>query len=103
MRTLLLLVSSLLLASAGCSSVRDQETLLQKVAFDRGDCPVERLRLVRISPDRRTVEVDACGALRRYQDIHSGNKSSAPAVWLDVTPCSALATPGHAASPPGGP
>jgi hypothetical protein len=57
-----------------------QAILYEKVSFDRPSCPGSALRVVRVSNDCRNAEVDACGAVRRYQNIGENRTT-----WVDVT------------------
>jgi hypothetical protein len=117
MRVILLTLSSLLLVASGCAAMeaeaqaRYNASLVRKIAFDRPGCAAQKMRVVRKSPDERTVEVDACGALVRYQNVtpheafgeHPASLTGGPPTWMDVTPATGLAPPAQAASPPGGP
>ena len=62
---------------------------LDHAAFFHPECPPSRIAVKRMSRNGRYLELDVCGAVRRYQDVSpelSGN--SAPYVdptWVDVT------------------
>jgi hypothetical protein len=93
------------LASGGCVTVdpvtgltsRQQDRLdqaIEQVAFLYPDCPKTELKVARISPDRRYIEVSVCGGVRRYQDISPKNiggegGNGADPVWVDVTAATA--------------
>ena len=85
------------LASSGCASVdpitgltgRQQDRIdqaVQQVAFVHPDCPKTQLKVARVSPDGRHIEISVCGGVRRYQDISPiiGGSAADP-VWIDVT------------------
>ena|SRR5215468_7718384 len=89
------------LASSGCASIdpttgltsRQQDRIdqaIEQVAFLYPDCPKTELKVARVSPDRRYIEVSVCGGVRRYQDISPiiGGSGADP-VWLDVTAATA--------------
>lgn len=67
-------------------------TVGSQVAFDH-NCPKDRIRVIR--SEDNTVDLDVCGAVRRYKSVASGQKGP-PYTWLDVTasfPASALPSP----------
>jgi len=111
MKTLLRASPALLLLAASCagvtpapgtrlSEVSTGDTVMgamrTQVAFDHG-CPPERIRLIRADAPvfATTVDLDICGAVRRYKafmDLTPGESASRP-TWVDVTslyPASAL-------------
>lgn len=66
-------------------------TVAPQVSFDYS-CPNERIRVIR--SERNTVDLDVCGAVRRYKSFASGQATGY--TWLDVTnayPASALPAP----------
>jgi len=52
---------------------------MQQAAFDHR-CPENNIRVLRESDDRRSLELDVCGSVRRYQDV-----SKEGLTWVDVT------------------
>ena len=70
--------------------------LAAEVAFDH-NCPADRIRIIRANAasleSATTVDLDVCGAVRRYKPIRAGEHYGLAATWLDVTslyPASAL-------------
>ena len=72
------------LVSSGCASVdpltgissRQQDRIdraVERVAFIYPDCPKAELKVARVSPDGRLIEVSVCGGVRRYQDVSPRN------------------------------
>ena len=67
-------------------------TVGPQVAFDH-NCPKDRIRVIR--GEANTVDLDVCGAVRRYKSVSSGQNAQ-QYTWLDVTnayPASALPVP----------
>lgn len=89
------------LASSGCATVdastglpsRQQDGIdraVEQIAFLYPDCPKTELKVARVSPDGRVIEVSVCGGVRRYQDISPKNiggegGNGADPVWTDIT------------------
>lgn len=81
------------------------DAMRTQVAFDHA-CPPERIRLIRADAPTfaTTVDLDVCGAVRRYKafmDLTPGEAASRP-TWVDVTslyPASSLPAALTAASP----
>ena len=62
---------------------------LEHAAFFHPDCPPSRITVRRMSRSGRDLEIDVCGAVRRYQDVSPefsapGSASFDP-TWVDVT------------------
>lgn len=72
----------LLTATAGCAAAAKARRAQEQAAFDHR-CEPGRLQVVRQSDDGRTVELDVCGTVRRYQLI--SDPTSFPQVWLETT------------------
>jgi hypothetical protein len=99
----------LALAASGCVTASPGEpvnkvnfgpmsTVGSQVAFDHG-CSPDRIRVIR--SEGSTVDLDVCGAVRRYKSVASGATSGPAYTWLDVTgayPASALPSPLPAAA-----
>ncbi len=64
---------TLLAALAGCASMSLEGLLVHQVGYLE-KCPEEKVKIVKVQPDLIHAEVDACGKVKRYQDIstHSG-------------------------------
>lgn len=77
MRNSIALAALWLASLAGCGA--RWSWAIQQAAFDH-QCPEERVRVVRASADRRSLEMDICGASRRYQEV-----SGKGLAWVDVT------------------
>ena len=82
MHTRLFGLSLLILAS--CTTNYYHLSAFDKVAFDRPGCPTSAMHVVRESNDGRTLEVNACGTIVKYQDVGSERLFSR-ANWLNVT------------------
>lgn len=68
-------------------------TVSAQVAFDH-NCPKDRIRVIR--SEANTVDLDVCGAVRRYKSVASGQTGGPNYTWMDVTsafPASALPAP----------
>jgi len=100
------------LVSSGCASVdpltgissRQQDRIdraVERVAFIYPDCPKAELKVARVSPDGRLIEVSVCGGVRRYQDVSPKNIGGqggygADLAWIDVTVATARESSGAA-------
>jgi len=63
-----------------------RQGLVETVTFEHG-CPRDRILLIREGPS--TLDLDVCGAVRRYKGVEAGS-------WVDVTslyPASSLPPP----------
>jgi hypothetical protein len=106
MKTGKLLALLLVAGSSACAAPRAGANLSQtrtglgdwlpgldeQVQFDHG-CAPKRVQVIRFSAI--TVDLDVCGAVRRYKRFGSQD-SMTPFTWLDVTslyPASALSAP----------
>jgi len=73
--------------------------LASQVSFDHR-CSADRIRVIRLSEDALTVDLDVCGGVHRYKGFMSiafwGNSQQEAVTWLDVTslyPASTLPEP----------
>lgn len=72
----------------GAPAADARGTLASTAAFDHG-CAVDRVRVIRADaaqvPNTSTVDLDVCGAVRRYK-VFKGNQGDVPwQTWVDVT------------------
>ena len=58
--------------------------LLDTITWDHG-CPNDRIAVLRHNGPRTQVDVDVCGAVRRYKLVYAEPGSANPSSWLDVT------------------
>ena len=62
---------------------------LDHAAFFHPECPPSRIAVRRMSRNGRYLELDVCGAVRRYQDVSpelsAPGSSSYEPTWVDVT------------------
>lgn len=84
-----LLIIALGSASA-CSAVAAE---IRQASFDHR-CAPDRITVTRRSDNGRSVEMDVCGSVRRYQNL---GRYGTDYGWVDVTSCPA----GNAAEPAG--
>jgi hypothetical protein len=98
------LCSAAFLALSACTTAeilqmelqQHQPPLLAKVGYDTG-CPQYDIKVLSWGPDYRAAQVNACGRVRRYQDI-SGYKQTPN--WIDATTFSEGGAPVPEAPPP---
>lgn len=57
--------------------------VVRQASFDHR-CASERITVTRQSDNGRTVEMDVCGSVRRYQNL---GRYGTDYTWVDVTTC----------------
>jgi hypothetical protein len=110
MKAIGFVVGAIAVVSGGCVTASPGEpvgrvnfgsisTVGAPVGFDHG-CPKERIRVV--GSEGSTVDLDVCGAVRRYKSVASGAAAGPAYTWMDVTgsyPAGALPAPLPPAEP----
>ncbi len=90
-----ILVSGCAVNAAGRTPLEQQEydfatqRAIEHAAFLHPGCAIPEINVVRLSEDRRYVELRICGQLRRYQDITPRTteytRAYSEPTWIDVT------------------
>lgn len=83
MKRLTLIGITLLLG--GCASMTREGTLISQASYLE-KCPVEKIKVLSISPDHVHAEADVCGVVHRYQDQATYVGVDHDPRWLDIGP-----------------
>jgi len=67
----------------------DTQRAIEHAAFFHPGCAIPEIKVLRLSDDRRYLELAVCGQVRRYQDMTPRNGAGLRAfgdpTWVDVT------------------
>jgi hypothetical protein len=76
-------LSACALPGPGARLTEADPSIRDEVEFDH-HCPPQKVRIIRKAGNGTTVDLDICGAVRRYKAFRTGQPGDA-VTWLDVT------------------